>query len=476
MSELLRQIAAQAGRTPDAPAYRNLEETVPYGVLWASVGRLANALDSLLGESRAPVAVYGHKSVWMPVCFLACARSGRPYLPIDSSCPAPRAAEILSSSGAALTLAAQPCPWDAKDAAALAEQYSEEYAGRDAGPDALFYLIYTSGSEGRPKGVRITGTNLDAFVPWAAGLAEAPAGVWLNQAPYSFDLSVMALYPALASGGCIYDLDAGAEFSTLFESLSNSGATTWVSTPSFVEYCLADKGFRQDLLPKLNTFLFCGETLRPETGCALFDRFSARIINTYGPTEATVAVSAVEITKALCGQQLPVGRARPGVEITVVDAQRRPLPDGMQGEVALAGNCVCAGYADGRGSEKFGTTESGRVYYTGDLGRIEGGMLYCEGRLDAQVKCHGYRIEPAEIEAALLKTEGVTGCAVLAYAQAGRTELAAFAAGTSGTLELRRSLRKQLPAYMIPRRILTLEELPLTSSGKLDRARLKELL
>ena len=196
----------------------------------------------------------------------------------------------------------------------LEDALSHWMASPPIDPNAAFYIIFTSGSTGDPKGVIITAGNLGAFVTWMlAEHAFVPAGeVFLNQAPFSFDLSVMDLYLSLATGGTLHSItrEEIADFRRLFRSLTESGLTTWVSTPSFAQLCLAERTFAAERLPGLRRFLFCGETLFPETAARLCERFpEAEVWNTYGPTEATVATTSIRITPEIAarGGALPIG-------------------------------------------------------------------------------------------------------------------------------------------------------------------------
>ncbi len=202
-------------------------------------------------------------------------------------------------------------------------------------------IIFTSGSTGTPKGVKITADCLNHFLEWSVGLGgpaeEKQGAVFLNQAPFSFDLSVMDLYTCLACGGTLWCLEKEVQedYQKLMDSLKDSGAGVWVSTPSFAELCLADPGFEERLLPRLRAFLFCGETLPCATVRRLKSRFpQAVVVNTYGPTESTVAVTEVEITDTMAAgsSPLPVGRARPGTRIEIRNEKGAALPEGEQGE------------------------------------------------------------------------------------------------------------------------------------------------
>src|SRR5215470_16389074 len=151
--------------------------------------------------------------------------------------------------------------------------------------------------------------------------------IFLNQAPFSFDLSVMDLYCSLATGGTLFSIsrDLVENPKLLYRALVNSGVTTWVSTPSFAQMCLVEEKFGAAMLPSVRRFLFCGETLAPQTAARLLQRFPrAQVWNTYGPTEATVATTSVQIDRTILERYspLPVGRPMPGTEVFVTDENR----------------------------------------------------------------------------------------------------------------------------------------------------------
>ena len=268
---------------------------------------------------------------------------------------------MVDESRARLVIAVRPLPSGVSTAAAVLDG-SSLAAGmippgptgvpRPVAPDDPYYVIYTSGSTGRPKGVQITSSALSHFVDWAISLTDdaraATDPVWLNQAPFSFDLSVMDLYCALATGATLHSIDAATVASPrrLHDELSSSDLSIWVSTPSFADLCLADPGFDASLLPRLGLFLFCGETLPTATAAALRERFpDALVVNTYGPTESTVAVTSVVIgPHYLTAAALPVGQAKPGTTILIRDENGADLPPGQPGEILIAGDTVSIGY------------------------------------------------------------------------------------------------------------------------------------
>src|SRR2546430_7224204 len=229
--------------------------------------------------------------------------------------------------------------------------------------------------------------------------------VFLNQAPFSFDLSVMDLYCCLATAGSLFSIsrDLLENPKKLYRALAKSGVTAWVSTPSFAQMCLVEDTFDQAMLPHVQRFLFCGETLAPQTAAQLLERFPrAQVWNMYGPTEATVATTSVRIDQSILEKYsaLPVGRAMPGTDVFVVNRAGETLPANEQGEIVIAGPNVSLGYlgcpdlTEAVFFDHFGR----RAYRTGDQGRFLDGFLFFEGRMDSQFKLSGFRIEPGDVE------------------------------------------------------------------------------
>ena len=484
--------------------------------------RRAHLLAGLLAESAGPLLVCGHKEPALLVGFLAALRCGRPYVPVDASAPAARVSRILDLASPGVAIAAQALP--AQLAAELAQraipvialdpmaevaerftpgiQSLERLADR---PDDPVYIMFTSGTTGDPKGVPIPYRGLAHFASWLLQSQQFVSGgeVFLNQAPFNFDLSVMDLYGALLTGGTLWSISREeiADPRLLFARLRGAPLTTWVSTPSFARFCLAEPRFDQAMLPSLRRFLFCGETLPPAVARELQRRFpAAEIWNTYGPTEATVAVTAVRLTPAMleADQPLPVGRPAPGMEVWIADPAEplQRLPAGACGEIVIAGPQVALGYLsaaeNGSVHDPFlALPAGGQAYRTGDLGQFDAsGLLYCQGRLDRQVKLHGYRLELEEIESHLRRIPGIADAAVLVVERDGwpdsllafvvpAQQAAAGALPDSGlalTQHVRAQLAEKLPAYALPRRVHLLAQPPLTANGKLDRQALEALL
>ena len=249
----------------DLPALVHGAQKLTWRELWEKSDRLAAWIQSTCGEDKTPVVVYGHKEVEMPVAFLACVKSGRAYVPVDTSVPRDRVERIIDAVAPRLILTTQELePYASYPVVNIVEQpvcgeFPPVTPADYVKDDDVYYIIFTSGSTGNPKGVQITYRNLNRFVEWALTLGEGGEHrkIYLNQAPFSFDLSVMDLYMSLASGSCLYMLDKQTQqsYRLLFEALRESGAQVWVSTPSFADMCLADASFCDSLLPELELFL-----------------------------------------------------------------------------------------------------------------------------------------------------------------------------------------------------------------------------
>jgi D-alanine--poly(phosphoribitol) ligase subunit 1 len=512
--DLLEAVARHAAERPQQVAQRWRDEALTYGELAARSDSLAAYLIDHLDVDRSPIVVHGHKQPAMLVCFLACVKAGHPYVPVDSSLPERRVQQIIEGSKAKYVLAVEDVAVPngtrrirSDEIEVASRGGAEPPPARSVAADETYYIIYTSGSTGNPKGVQISRASVNAFARWALSLRSAPGvtcrdqsrDVYLDHAIFSFDLSVFDIVMALASGSTLLsiDRDQTARLGDLFREFGRSGLTVWVSTPSFADLCLADEGFRDDLLPELELFIFCGETLNHATAQRLRDRFPrAAVMNTYGPTESTVAVTSVVCDDDILARNrvLPVGTVKPGSRILIRDEQGKDLPAGSRGEIVIVGDTVSLGYylRPELTEQVFllvdGPNGLERAYRTGDTGRIEDGMLHFSGRNDFQVKLHGYRIEIEDIEANLRRLPEVQRAVVAAVERPGApgTVLHLQAVVQLGepvpehalrtTIRLKKQLRKLLPDYMVPKVFTYVADIPLTANGKVDRSRLKPVL
>ena len=506
----LELVDAQAQANPDRAAFVNTRgESITYAQLKSRSDALARwiaANESI--PQGSPLVVYGHKSPLMLVCFLACAKSGHAYAPVDVVYPAARVASIIGQLGDTVafdtrgTLAEllgpeASCPVfdpDAIEAACAAPAEEGAFAPVPVGPRDPHYVIFTSGSTGTPKGVVVTADCLTNFTNWFCASAFAAPGprIWFDRAPFSFDLSVTDLAGALAQGDTMFALESEAEASLAltFEEMGKSGMTDWVSTPSFLDQCLADPSFGPDLLPDLRRMIFVGETLRPETVRRAYERFDdLKIFNGYGPTESTDMVTLCEVTDEMLAadKPLPVGYARPGTRLAILDPDTlEELPVNTAGELFIVGDTVAAGYwgRDDLTQAAFAScpdaiAKGERSYRTGDEAQIDDtGMLHFHGRLDLQIKLHGYRIELGDIESVIGALSQVQSVCVLPVVREGViSHLVACVVPAADVSErgfklskqLKTLARESLPSYMIPTAFKYLDELPLNANGKVDR-------
>lgn len=486
-----------------AHIYRDSNMT--YEELIKKSDSLAAYIISQFGKDKTPIVVYGHKQHEMLISFMACVKSGHAYIPVDSSLPDERVKDIIESSKSKMILSVGELniPFQNVNIKNLSQINEVFYEYEDKTPESsyqvskedTYYIIYTSGSTGKPKGVQITLGCLESFVKWGLELSTpSEQEVFMNQAPFSFDLSVMDLYLCLASGSTLFSIDKTmiANLKELFSAFPNSNISTWVSTPSFAEMCLADSNFKTELLPKLKLFLFCGETLPNSCVEKLHERFNgSKVINTYGPTEATVAVTSVvvdeEVTKNI--SPLPVGVIKEDCRLIIVDTEGKEVPEGEKGEIVIAGDSVSIGYYNNQEmTDKVFSkiTIDGvqhRAYRTGDEGYVKDNMLYYCGRIDFQVKLNGFRIELEDIENNFRKVDIVKNAVVIPVLKEGKIQYLAGVVTLSKQIEekefkiammIKNELKKFLPEYMVPRKIVIKDSLPMTPNGKVNRKSLME--
>ena len=255
-------------------------------------------------------------------------------------------------------------------------------------------------------------------------------------------------------------------------------------TPTFAEMMLMDKSFNNKLLPNLKTIYFCGETLSTRTVKELMERFkNLKIINSYGPTECTVAVTSVNLTKEMVNyESLPIAdfkNDKQNADIYIVDENMSTLQDGDIGEILICGESVANGYVNVETNNKFMLFNGKKAYLTGDLGYIKEEKLYYIERKDRQIKYKGYRIELSDIEKNIAKIYDIKKCKVVPKILNNKiVRLIAYVILENNSikteLELRKEIKKYLPDYMCPK-IKILKEFPVNNNGKIDIEKLKEI-
>ncbi len=495
--DAIRKYAAE-GRI--ALVYR--DRCMTYAELDRKSDAFASWLIERFGEDRTPVVIYGHKEMDILPCMYGALKAGRAYVPVDITVPAERAVQICEDvkPKAAVDFRNVGLKADMVLDPEMLCGVFEEYGGRRvddslrASGGDFAYILFTSGSTGKPKGVPITVANIEnlyrEFAPWM----ESDGDVVLNQISYSFDVSVCSVYIGVARGMTLYTIDKGMveNLGELFDYLGRSRLAIWVSTPSFAEMCVPSVKFTSELMPSLEKFVFCGEVLTHKLADELDLRFpAAKVINTYGPTEATVLVTAVEIDQKMRSDetQIPIGYPLPEVTFRIVDENGNELAEGEQGELQIISDSVGPGYfgrPDLTERSFFLDEKTGkRGYRTGDSCFVRDRLYYYCGRLDNQIKLNGFRVEIEDVENNLVKVDNISRAAVLPVYEDGKVQyLAAFVllehpdglSSLKRSISIKNGLAEFLPSYMVPRKITALPNFPLNTNGKVDKKELAKLL
>ncbi|PZT83571.1 non-ribosomal peptide synthetase [Streptomyces sp. AC1-42W] len=488
-------VREHALRTPDAIAVRDAHTHLTYAQLDARADALAHALRARGAGRETLVAVAAPPSAHTVVALLAVLRSGAAYVPVDPEYPQARIRHMLDDARPVLVLttgqahAGLPLdgiPWLALDTPPAPPVPPAEPLPATPRPADPAYVVFTSGSTGRPKGVVVTHTALANHMAWMARhLTLTPHDRVLARTSTSFDASVWEVWLPLMHGAevCVLPSGANTEPAALLSWMDRFGVTVAQFVPSHLALVLSETG-RTAPPPALRAVLCGGEPLPRALAESTATRWHTEVHNLYGPTETTIDATAHRVPAApdTPYETVPIGRPVDTMRAHVLDHRLRPVPPGVTGELYLAGPNLARGYLNRPGTtaarfvaDPFDHTGTGaRMYRTGDLVRwTANGLLDYVARADDQVKLRGFRIEPGEIEAALLARPGVTAaCAVIREDTPGERRLVAYAATTGPaphTAALRTALADALPHYMVPAAVVVLDELPLLPNGKTDR-------
>jgi amino acid adenylation domain-containing protein len=494
---------AQAQKTPEATALIFENQTLTYGELNNKANQLAAYLQELGVKPDVLVGICIERSIAMIIAILAVLKAGGAYVPLDPTYPVDRINYMLQDTQAGILLTQQSLNLDLD----LAQQpittiYLDKFLYNNNSsdncplvsqvtPNHLAYVIYTSGSTGKPKGVQIehrTAVNvLMAMIDGKPGITAQDR--LLSVTTICFDISVVEIFMPLSVGGqlILANRQLTVDGQKLSQTLEKFDITLMQATPVTWQLLLA-AGWQGS--PKLK-ILSGGEPLSKELGERLLSKCS-ELWNVYGPTEATIWSSAYQV-KSL-KTPISIGKPLSNVKYYILDSHLRPLPVGVPGELYIGGDCLARGYlkrpeltaakfifippqsplnkvsrleatAVGRGD---------RLYKTGDLARyLEDGTVDCLGRLDRQVKIRGFRVEIGEIETIILQYPDIKAAVVIDVDDVmGMKRLVAYLVivGQAPVFkELRSFLQQQLPNYMIPSAFVTVDSLPQTLNGKIDR-------
>ncbi|MBN6039802.1 non-ribosomal peptide synthase/polyketide synthase [Amycolatopsis sp. 195334CR] len=472
LPEVFARGVALAG---DAPAVVDGTESVSYAELDARSDRLAALLVSRGVGPEVVVGLCVRRSVAWLVAVLGVAKAGGAFLRLDPDYPAERIAYLLDDSGAELVLADAELPVATElpvvDLAVVPPASTVDFTRPR--PDQPAYVVYTSGSTGRPKGVVVPHRGLAALAEaHRRALELTPGSRVLQVVSPNFDVSIADLLMCWWSGATSVLSGPGQAGGTELSELLTDRAITHAMIPVGLLTVLPDGEF-----PALRRLLTGGEAMNAEAVARWGERYG--LVNAYGPSEATVAVTLSRPLTDPAAGNWPIGGPVPGTRLYLLDDWLRPVPIGVPGELYLAGDGLARGYAGRPGltagrfvADPFGPA-GGRLYRTGDLVRwAPEGELEFIGRADDQVKIRGFRIEPGEVEAALDAHPDVAHTVVLAREdQPGVKRLVAYVVPVSfvDPVALRAFAAERLPAHMVPAAVVVLDEFPLTPNSKVDR-------
>ena len=494
-SECLHELfEGNVDQRPEALALICGGESLSYRELDIRANRLAHLLRLHGAGPGKFIGIYLERSVHPIVAILACLKAGAAYVPIDPAYPGERIRDILIESECILLItdfvlfarAAESYSGTVLNLDTLSEEIFKQSPDRipssvsGVTPQDLCYVIYTSGTTGRPKGIMTEHRNVIKFVHAFNEVCATGHDDRVFQGfSLTFDGSVEEIWMAYSNGSVLVvpNRESPRFGNELGKYLSENGVTYFSTVPTLLSTIT-------DGVATLKLLIVSGEICPPE----LVQRFvnpqknpGLRMLNVYGPTEATVNTTAAE---CIPGRPITIGRPLRGYGIQILDAEMRQVQAGEKGELFVGGETLARGYLKQPelSAQKFiqspGDESGARLYRTGDLVRCnEEGELEFFGRIDSQVKIRGFRVELAEIESILIEHERIQSASIKLFEQNGIQELAAYivAEGNPETLDradILTRLESRLPAYMIPGFLDVLEDLPRLTSGKVDRGRL----
>ncbi len=499
----------------DFPCLEIGDEKFSYAEIGIECANLANCLAEITNASEKFVGIFAYRSKFAYVGIYGTLSAGKAYAPLNPRFPAERLKKIIELAELKTIVLGEECAGAFAEVADNIEKLNvicfmkvetfgklkqdfpihefvsiEDFSNARNFPDVQIspndyaYLLFTSGSTGIPKGVAVTHENVCAYANYSIAHYEVSTADKLSQMPdITFDLSVHDLFVSVLSGACLAivpekELMAPAKF------ITDKEITFWTSVPSVAAFLERFKMLKADAFPSVRRTMFCGEALAAKSA-ELWQKAApgSLIENTYGPTEATVAITNYrwnsETSPAECRNGIvPLGRIFPAQNVRLINEFGERVKTGETGEICVGGSQVAPGYFNdaGKTAEKFVRfADAPEIlwYKTGDLAQTdENGVLYYAGRIDEQVKIRGYRVELQEIDKVLREAAGTDLAVGVVKETANGAAIAAFVQGAENN-DLRKRIlqkfRRALPEYMIPSEIKFISEMPLNQNGKINR-------
>lgn len=493
-------IEEKVEKVPDGQAILYNEQSLTYRELNQRANKLACYLQNLGVGPETLVGIYVEPSLEMMIGILGILKAGGAYVPLDPDYPEERLSLILEDTHAPVLLTQDHLKADIPECETQVIcldsdwekiDFENEKPENTATPDNLAYIIYTSGSTGRPKGVPITHRNLVNSTHARLHYYQKPVGRFLLLSSFSFDSSIAGIFWSLCTGGTLVLPEAGLQKDPqpVVKIISENKITHILCLPSLYSLLLNENNLKK--LNSLETVIVAGEEC-PIDLVKLHQQLLPEIelFNEYGPTEGTVWCTVYNCRELKDENHVPIGRPIPNTQIYLLNANMRPVPIGIPGELYIGGIGLTRGYlnqpdlaAEKLVPDPFSDRAGARLYKTGDLARfLPDGNIEFLGRTDFQVKIRGYRIELGEIEALLNQHSAIKQAIVVAKdLSAEATEdkrLVAYIIPEPGRKpnisELRNYLNKQLPEFMVPSHFVFMNSFPVTPNGKIDRKALPE--